>query len=163
LLRLVSPRLAAVRTALPLVAAGGIADGAGVAAVLAAGASAAQLGTAFLACPEAGTSAVHREALRGSEPTALTRAFTGRRARGIVNRFMRAYGAQAPAAYPHVHQLTAPVRAAARAAGDPGAVNLWAGQAYPLVRPMPAADLVRRLTAEAADAAGGAARRLGVR
>jgi nitronate monooxygenase len=162
LLRLVSAGLAAARTALPLVAAGGIADGAGVAAVLAAGASAAQLGTAFLACPEAGTSAVHRQALRGSEPTALTRAFTGRRARGIVNRFMRAYGAHAPAAYPHLHQLTAPVRAAARAAGDPGAVNLWAGQAYPIVRPMPAADLVGLLAAEAADAAAGAARRLGI-
>jgi nitronate monooxygenase len=159
LLRLVAARA----PGLPLVATGGIADGAGVAAVLAAGAGAAQLGTAFLACPEAGTSPVHRDAL-GAEPaapTALTRAFTGRRARGIVNRFMREYGADAPAAYPHVHQLTAPLRAAARTAGDPDAVNLWAGQAYPLVRALPAADLVRLLVAEAADAVRAAADRLG--
>ena len=76
-------QLVAAATELPLVATGGIATGAAVAAVLAAGARAAQLGSAFLRCPEAGTYAVHRDALRGSSPTALTRAFTGRAARGI--------------------------------------------------------------------------------
>ena len=110
-------RLVARETALPLVAAGGIGDGASVAAVLAAGASAAQVGTAFLRAPEAGTSAPQRTALAGEGPTAITRAFTGRRARGIVNEFMRAH-ADAPAGYPQIHFVTAPLRAAARATGD---------------------------------------------
>ena len=134
---------------LPLVASGGIADGASIAAVLAAGARAAQIGTGFMRSPEAGTSPPHRAALAGSERTALTRAFTGRRARGIVNRFLSEHGADAPSAYPHVHHLTAPLRAAARAAGDPETINLWAGQAYPLAEEVPAAELVRRWSAEA--------------
>jgi nitronate monooxygenase len=134
---------------LPLVAAGGIADGAGVAAVLAAGASAAQIGTGFLRCPEAATSGAHRSALSHSGRTALTRAFTGRRARGIVNRFLTDHS-NAPSAYPQVHHLTAPLRAAARLAGDAETINLWAGQAYPLAEELPAADLVRRWSAEAA-------------
>lgn len=133
---------------LPVVAAGGIATGAAVAAVLAAGARAAALGTAFLRCPEAGTAAVHREALHGTAPTAVTRAFTGRAARGIRNRFLAEHSAEAPRAYPEVHHLTAPLRQAGRAAGDPDLVNLWAGQAYPLVRDLPAADLVRELDRE---------------
>lgn len=137
-------RLVARESILPLVAAGGIADGAAVAAVLAAGATAAQVGTAFLRTPEAGTSAAHRAALAGEEPTGLTRAFTGRRARGIVNRFMRSHP-DAPSGYPHVHHLTAPLRAAARAAGDADTINLWAGQAYPLAAEVPAAELVRLL------------------
>jgi nitronate monooxygenase len=102
-------------TGLPLIAAGGIATAEAIAAVLAAGASAAQLGTALLLTPEAGTSGAHRRALRGDGPTKLTRAFTGRRARGIVNRFMRDYDAAAPLAYPEIQSVTAPVRAAARA------------------------------------------------
>ena len=129
---------------LPLVATGGIATTAGVAAALAAGASAAQLGTAFLLCPEAGTSDVHRAALRTRGQTRLTRAFTGRRARGIVNRFMRDHP-DAPHAYPELHYATAPIRAAARQAGDPEAVNLWAGQAFALARELPAAELVATL------------------
>jgi nitronate monooxygenase len=141
-------RLVARETDLPLVAAGGIADGASVAAVLAAGAAAAQIGTAFLRTPEAGTSAAHRAALAGRGATAITRAFTGRRARGIVNEFMRAHP-DAPAAYPQVHQLTAPLRAAARATGDAQAINLWAGQAYSLTEELPAADLVRKLSTDA--------------
>jgi nitronate monooxygenase len=141
-------RLVARETELPLVAAGGIGDGAAVAAVLAAGAVAAQVGTAFMHTPEAGTSAPHRAALAGDAPTGLTRAFSGRRARGILNGFMRAH-TDAPAAYPHVHYLTAPLRAAARAAGDANAINLWAGQAYPLAEELPAAELVRRLGAGA--------------
>src|SRR5207244_1530371 len=81
------------------------------------GARAAALGTAFLDCPEAGTSAVHRAALRDDRPTALTRAFTGRTARGIVNGFLERHDGEAPAAYPEVHHVTAPLRQAARASG----------------------------------------------
>ena len=102
----------------PLVATGGIATGRGVAAVLAAGAAAAQLGTAFMLTPEAGTSEAHREAFSRTAPTAITRAFTGRYARGIENRFMREHEHEAPLGYPEVHNLTAPLRAAARERGD---------------------------------------------
>ena len=145
----------------PLVAAGGIATGAGIAAVLAAGASAAQLGTAMMLTPEAGTSAPHREALRSDAGTALTRAFSGRTARGIVNRFLREHSAGAPAAYPEVHHLTAPVRAAARQQGDGEAINLWAGQAFPLSAEESAGELVHRLGAEARAALAAAAERYG--
>jgi nitronate monooxygenase len=146
---------------LPLIAAGGIATGRGIAAVLAAGASAAQLGTALMLTAEAGTSEPHREALRAGGPTALTRAFSGRTARGIVNRFLREHSADAPAAYPEVHHLTAPVRAAARERGDGEAINLWAGQAHPLSVQAPAGELVRRLGAEARAALAEAAERFG--
>jgi nitronate monooxygenase len=142
-------RLVARRHAVDLVAAGGIADGAAIAAVLCAGASAAQLGTAFMLTPEAGTSAAHRRALAGDAPTRVTRAFSGRRARGIVNRFMREHHDAAPSGYPELHHLTAPLRAAARAAGDPDGINLWAGQAYSLAGDEPAGELVRRLGADA--------------
>ena len=134
---------------LPLIAAGGIAGGAGVAAALAAGASAAQVGSALMLTPEAGTSEAHRAAFAADAPTALTRAFTGRRARGIVNRFIHDHDAAAPKGYPQVHYLTAPLRAAARAAGDAGGINLWAGQAYRLSETAPAAELVERWGAEA--------------
>jgi len=154
-------RLIAARVPLPLVASGGIADGAALAAVLSAGAAAAQIGTAFMLTPEAGTGDVQRAALRGGGRTALTRAFTGRRARGIVNRFMAEHEADAPVAYPDVHHLTAPIRAAARAAGDPGAINLWAGQTHVLAREEPAAEVVARLVREAREAAAAAAGRLG--
>jgi NAD(P)H-dependent flavin oxidoreductase YrpB (nitropropane dioxygenase family) len=142
-------RLAAGRTGKPLVAAGGIADGAALAAVLAAGATAAQIGTALLRCPEAGTSAVHRAAVAGSVDTALTRAFTGRRARAVVNDFLLQHERDAPAAYPAVLDMTRPVLAAARAAGDAGTANLWAGQAHELAREIPAGQVVQELTAEA--------------
>jgi nitronate monooxygenase len=138
----------------PLVAAGGIATGRGIAAVLAAGASAAQLGSAFLLAPEAGTSEPYRAALRTDRPTRLTRAFTGRRARGLVNRFMREHEGEAPCGYPEVHFVTAPIRAAARAAGDAEAINLWAGQAFSLAREEPAGTIVERLGAELETAAG---------
>ncbi len=138
-------QLTRARVDIPLVASGGISTGEGVAAVLAAGAGAAQLGTAFLRCPEAGTTDVHRRALAGDAPTATTRAFTGRLARGIRNRFLTDHTAQAPVAYPEVHHLTAPLRQAGRAAGEPDLVNLWAGQSYQLGRAMPAAELVRQL------------------
>jgi nitronate monooxygenase len=131
-------------TTLPLIAAGGIAGASGIAGMLAAGASAAQIGTALMLTPEAGTSSPHRQALRGDEPTRLTRAFSGRRARGIVNRFMDEHDADAPAAYPEVHHMTAPLRARARELGDPDGINLWAGQSYRLAQESPAAELVER-------------------
>ena len=135
---------------LPVVATGGIATGAGIAAVLTAGARAAALGTAFLRCPEAGTSDVHRAALTGTAPTALTRAFTGRTARGIRNRLLDEYTDRAPSAYPEVHNLTAPLRQAGRQQGVADVVNLWAGQAYPLARELPAGEIIRQLAAELA-------------
>jgi nitronate monooxygenase len=133
---------------LPLVATGGIATGRAVAAVLAAGAAAAQLGTAFMLCPESATAPAHRDAIAGAADTALTRAFTGRTARGVVNRWMREH-AEAPSAYPDVHYLTSKIRAAARDQGDPDGFHLWAGQAHTLARPVPAGELVRQLAAEA--------------
>jgi len=144
----------------PLVAAGGIATGAGVAAVLTGGASAAQLGTAFMRCPEAGTSDVDRLALAGDIPTTLTRAFTGRPARGIRNHFIDQHTADAPAAYPEVHYLTAPLRAAGRARHDAGLVNLWAGQTHQLGGELPAGRLARSLAAQARAACKQAAARL---
>ncbi|MFL5817166.1 MAG: nitronate monooxygenase [Conexibacter sp.] len=142
-------QLVAAETDRSLIATGGIMTGAGIAAVLAAGASAAQLGSALMLTPEAGTSAPHRAKLAGEGETALTRAFSGRTARGIVNRFQREHDAAAPSAYPEVHHLTAPLRAAARARGDAEAINLWAGQAHRLARAMPAGELVRQLAADA--------------
>ena len=142
-------QLVAAASDLPLVATGGLMTGRGIAAVLAAGAAAAQIGTALMLTPEAGTSAPHRTALRTGGSTALTRAFSGRAARGLVNRFLRRYSAQAPAAYPELHHVTAPIRAAARERGDVEALNLWAGQAYPLTQERPAAELVRELADEA--------------
>ncbi|MCX4739250.1 nitronate monooxygenase [Streptomyces antibioticus] len=148
--------IAQVREAvsLPLVAAGGLMRGSQIAAVLAAGASAAQLGTAFLATPESGAHAVHKQAL--TDPlyvrTELTRAFSGRPARGLVNRFLREHGPYAPAAYPEVHHLTAPLRKAAAKAGDPQGMALWAGQGHRLARELPAAELVEVLLAELSDA-----------
>src|SRR3954470_12810920 len=148
---------AAVET--PPVAAGGIATGAAIAAVLTAGASAAQLGTALMLTPESGTSAPHRAALRADADTALTRAFSGRTARGIVNRFLREHSGDAPAAYPQLHYLTAPVRAAPRERGDAEALNLWAGQAFGLSREEAAGELVRGLGAVARAALAEAAAR----
>jgi nitronate monooxygenase len=140
----------------PLVATGGLSSGADVAAVLVAGATAAQLGTEFLPCPESGANPLHLAALAaGDAPTAVTRAFTGRPARGLVNRFLSEYSAAAPAAYPHVHQLTRDLRRA----GDPQTTHLWAGQSYEFARPLPAAELVRELAAGARSALAAAARR----
>jgi nitronate monooxygenase len=147
---LVLLRLLRAQTAVPLVATGGIMDGPGIAAALVAGASAAQLGSALLLTPEAGTSAPHRARLAVPAVTRLTRAFSGRTARGIVNRFMDDHDADAPRAYPQVHHLTSPLRAAARAAGDAEAINLWAGQGHASAQARPAGELVRELAAEAA-------------
>lgn len=143
---------AAVNHDLPLIAAGGLTTGRSVAAVLAAGAAAAQLGTAFMLCPEAGTVPAHRDAIgRADALTALTRAFTGRTARGIINRFLQDHS-DAPSAYPEVHHLTAPLRTTARTRGDIDGFHLWAGQTYSLAEPLPAADLVVRLGTEAREA-----------
>jgi nitronate monooxygenase len=122
--------------------------------VLCLGARAAALGTAFLDCPEAATSAVQRSALHGDTPTRLTRAFSGRTARGIENGFLRAHSASAPAAYPELHHLTSPMRKAARQAGLADYVNLWAGQAYPLMATAPAGHLVHNLWEGAQQALG---------
>ena len=142
-------QLVGVDATVPLVAAGGVATGRGVAAALAAGARAVQIGTAFLRCPEAGTAAVHRAALATAAPTALTRAFTGKSARGIVNRFMREYGDAAPSAYPELHYVTSPLRRAGRSSGDRDVVNLWAGQTHELGSDEPAAVVARRLAHDA--------------
>ncbi|MBO8184375.1 nitronate monooxygenase [Streptomyces spirodelae] len=139
---------------LPLVAAGGLMRGEQIAAVLAAGAVAAQLGTAFLATEESGAHPLHKRAL--TDPlftrTELTRAFSGRPARGLVNRFVREHGPYAPAAYPQLHHLTAGLRRAAAKAGDPQAMALWAGQGHRLARELPAGELVEVLVTELAEA-----------
>ncbi len=137
----------------PVIAAGGIADAEGVAAALALGAGAAQLGTAFLLCPEATTSAIHRAALKSdaARHTALTNLFTGRPARGIVNRVIREVGPMHPAApsFPLATSAITPIRAKAEAAGSGEFSPLWSGQNPTGCREMPAADLVRRLAGAA--------------
>lgn len=159
--------VATVRAAvdLPVIAAGGIMDGRGVAAALALGASAAQMGTAFLLCDEALTSPPWRAALTeaGDDPTRLTRAFTGRYARGLENGFMRGMHAaqdEVPA-YPVQNRLTQPLRAAATRAGDPEMMSLWAGQGVRLATAGRAGDMVRRWWAQAGEAAAEAAARTG--
>jgi nitronate monooxygenase len=146
---------------LPLVASGGIATGEGLAAVLAAGAQAAQIGSAFMLSPEAGTVPAHRAALRVGGQTVLTRAFTGRLARGIRNRFIVEHEPDAALAYPEIHYVTAPMRARARQAGDPDLINLWAGEAHSLAQELPAAEIVVKLAADARAAYAEAAARLG--
>lgn len=136
----------AAQESVPLIAAGGIADRKGVLAALDAGATAVQVGTAFLLCPEAGTGDTYRSAIASGGETGVTRAFTGRRGRGLVNAFMRAHDG-APSAYPHVHHLTSPLRAAARSAGDANGFNLWAGTNVAQAGAEPAADVVARLRA----------------
>jgi nitronate monooxygenase len=148
---LVLLRLVSEVVDLPLIAAGGIMHGRDVAAVLTAGACAAQLGTAFLRCPESGAHPVHKNALidPSFSSTAVTRAFTGRPARGLVNRFLNEYDAVAPAAYPHVHHMTKDLRKASAQAGDPSSMSLWAGQGYQLSKDIPAAELVHLLMEQA--------------
>ena len=154
-------RLVSATVDLPLVAAGGIVHGRDVAAVLAGGAIAAQCGTAFLRCPEAGTPATQRVALAdGTRATTVTRAFSGRPARGLVNQFIVEHGPYAPAAYPQLHNLTRPIRSAAGAACDPESMSLWAGQTYTLAIEEPAADVVIRLHTEAQAALAAAVGRI---
>jgi nitronate monooxygenase len=144
-------RLAARASSLPLIATGAVADGPALAAVLCAGASAAQVGTALMLSPEAATPEAQRALLAEPAPTRVTRAFSGRPARGIVNRFLSEHSAAAPLAYPEIHHATSPLRAAARKRGDADAFNLWAGQAHELVQTRPAGEIVRQMAA-AADA-----------
>lgn len=142
------PAVGAV-TALPLIAAGGIADGPAVAAALRSGAVAVQLGTALLRADESGASAPHRAALTELPDTVVTRAFTGRPARGLRNAFIERYEPYAPAAYPEVHHLTQPLRAAAAGRADTGAMHLWAGTGHRAARSGPAAELVKELWEQA--------------
>lgn len=157
--------VATVRAAvdLPVIAAGGIMDGRGVAAGLALGAAAVQMGTAFLLADEAVTSRPWRRATEapGDDPTRLTRAFTGRHARGIENRFMRRMRAveEDVPAYPVQNRLTQPLRAAAAQADEPELMSLWAGQGVRLARRGRAADMVRQWWAEAAEVADALAAR----
>jgi nitronate monooxygenase len=142
-------------TGLPLLAAGGIAESGAVAAALRAGASAAVAGTALLLADEAGTSPVYRAALAAAQElnpagppgtaTVITRAFTGRPARGLANLFTTRYSGVAPSGYPALHHLTRPIRAAAAAAGDPDRVNLWAGTGFQLATAQPAAQILTAL------------------
>lgn len=139
--------LAAVKHAadVPIVATGGIATAQDAAGALSAGAQAVQVGTAFMLSPEAGTSEVHRQAIASERPTVLTRAFTGRLARGIRNRFAEEHGPHAPVAYPEIHHVTAPLRAMGRRSGDSEIVNLWAGKAHALAQARPAGEITALL------------------
>jgi nitronate monooxygenase len=135
---------------LPVVAAGGIMDGAGIAAALALGAQAAQLGTAFIPCPESGAAQVHKDLLLKAkeDETRLTDKFSGKPARGLANRFMREMEHKPHLAFPAQNSLTGKLRQASAKAGKPDFIALWAGQAAPLSRAMPAAELIRTLEAE---------------
>jgi nitronate monooxygenase len=133
-------------TGLPQIAAGGIMGPRQVQAVLAAGAVAAQCGTAFLRSPESGAHRLHKAALADPRYTAttLTRAFSGRPARGLVNEFIVDH-ADAPPAYPEINNATRPLRAAAAASGDTARMSLWAGQGYRLAAELPAGEIIDRL------------------
>jgi nitronate monooxygenase len=134
----------------PVIAAGGIADGRGVAAVLALGASAAQIGTAFLACDESAANPPHRAELwsaRAAE-TVLTRAFSGRLARGIPNRMSRELANVQTAPFPVQNWLTGHIKRAAAAQANPDLTSLWAGQSAPLIKHTDADDLIAAITTD---------------
>jgi nitronate monooxygenase len=136
---------------LPVIAAGGIADAKGVGAAMALGAAAVQVGSAWLLCPEATTSRIHRVALKSESArhTAVTNIFSGRPARGIVNRIMREFGPivhDAPA-FPLAASAIAPLRAKAESLGDPGFSPLWCGQNASGCAELPAAEITRALAA----------------
>jgi nitronate monooxygenase len=137
----------------PVIAAGGIMDGRGIAAALTLGASAVQMGTGFLRCPEAGIHPAWAEAIGRTPPedTVLTRGFSGRLARGIRNQVTELFaGELRPTPYPVQRALMVKVRAAAEAANDVSRMQAWAGQGAALSTAEPAGELVRRLWAEAA-------------
>jgi len=147
----------------PVVASGGIMDGRGIAAAIALGAVAVQLGTAFLTCDEAGVADAYKDAIlhAGDDATRITRAFSGRPARGIVNRFMREIdesGLEIPP-FPIQNALTRPLRVAAARQGRAEYLSLWAGQAAHLARSLPAATLVALLVDETHAAIEALARR----
>jgi nitronate monooxygenase len=144
---------------LPVIASGGIMDGRGIVAAIVLGASAAQMGTAFLTCDECGAPPAYKRAVLDApdDSTSLTRAFSGRWARAIRNRFMEASrrsGAE-PLSYPWQNSLTVPMRAAAGKKGDSEYLSLWAGQGTRMARPLPAADLMRVLEHEIQEAIKG--------
>ena len=147
-------RLIVKAVKVPVVAAGGIMDGAGIAAALALGAQGAQLGTAFLPCAETGTSPAHKAAVLAAEEddTVITDKFSGKPARGIVNRFMREMREKPALAFPAQNAVMTPLRGAAAKAGNPDFIAMWAGQAVALARELPAADLVRTLRDETLEA-----------
>jgi nitronate monooxygenase len=136
----------------PVIAAGGIADGRGFAAALALGASAVQVGTAYLFCPEAKITAPHRAALKAAwdDDTVLTRVFTGRPARGIANRIIREVGAMSelPPAFPLAGGALMPLRGKAEPAGSGDFTPMWSGQAMRLGREMSTEELTRTLVRE---------------
>ncbi len=138
---------------LPVIAAGGIADGRGIAAAFALGAAGVQIGTAYLQTPESKVSSVGRTAFTNAtdDATVITNVMTGRPARGVANRLMREVGPISPdvPAFPHAATALAPLKTAAEKLGKADFTNLWAGQAVALGRDMPAADLTRALAAEA--------------
>lgn len=143
----------------PVIAAGGIADGRGIAAAFILGASAVQIGTAYLFCPEAKITPLHRKALHasGESQTALTNIFTGRPARGIVNRIMRELGPISPVApaFPTAGGALMPLRAKAEPQANDGFQNLWAGQGVGIKHALPAGDLTRKLAIQALEKLGG--------
>lgn len=132
----------------PVIAAGGLMTAVDVAEMIASGAVAAQLGTAFLLADEAGSSPVHRAALTDPQftETTVTPSFSGRYARGLRNRFIDEHDAQAPLAYPEVHYLTSTVRAASVRAGDPHGVNIWAGTGFRKAMAGSVAEIIAALT-----------------
>jgi nitronate monooxygenase len=137
----------------PVIAAGGIADGRGIAAAFALGASGVQIGTGYLGCPEASVSPLHLDALRQArvDQTAITNVLTGRPARAIVNRLIRETGpiSNLAPAFPLAGAVTAPLRDRAEAAGSSDFTSLYAGQAAALGRSLPAGEMTRRLATEA--------------
>ncbi|MFG2475698.1 nitronate monooxygenase [Streptomyces fagopyri] len=149
--RAVTDLIAMVRRAvdLPLIAAGGLATPEDVAHVMAAGAQAAMVGTVLLRTGESGASPVHQAALADptGRGTVLTRAFTGRPARALRNRFTDLYGDHAPYGYPALHHLTGPLRKRAAAAGDAGTLHLWAGTGHRRARREGAGQTLARLSA----------------
>ncbi|MCL6489442.1 NAD(P)H-dependent flavin oxidoreductase [Alicyclobacillus mali (ex Roth et al. 2021)] len=140
------------RVSIPVIAAGGIMDGRGIVACMALGAVAVQMGTSFLVTHESGAHPAYKRAVMEwrDRGTALTRSFSGRHARGIRNAFMEAVGRaelDVPP-YPLQNTLTQPIRRRAAVTGDAERMSLWAGQGYPMAKPMPAADMVRELVAQ---------------
>jgi nitronate monooxygenase len=144
---------------LPVIAAGGIADGRGIAAAFALGASGAQLGTAFLGCPEATISPLHRAQLRNAvdDGTELTRAFTGRSARALRNRFITEMADSEPLEFPLQGSLLRRLWDLPSEASRAEFMPFWAGQAAPLIRELPAGQLVDRLVTEARSILGASA------
>lgn len=135
---------------LPVVAAGGIMDGAGIAAVLALGAQAASLGTAFIPCPESGAPKIHKDSLLAAreDDTRVTEKFSGKPARGLANRFMKEMERAPQLEYPAQNKLTGPLRQASARVGKADFVAMWAGQGAAMSRALPAAELISALENE---------------